>query len=562
MALRMNRGGSWLTAVLILLWVAGAAAQSEGRIRGTNRHYRHGDWTTWSSMRHIRHLCLSQERLYLATTGGIGCFNFFSQQWEEPHTVSSGLASADIGLVAWDENSGFLWCTQSEGISYLGPASGVWTNLFYDEIGFYDRESVSSIGFGVNHQIFLVTSRGRSLAGHSNGGGFEWGATPRPEEEVKWFGEAAAVDPPPPHLFLPPGYYYDEQERVITDSHGRRYPLTCWLRDAWNTLWIGTWGLGAARVDLVSARFEALPYGLWDDAVDVLAFDQGALWAGGDQGQTGGGGLTRWEIGIRNPEYYEPRYITGFSDDRITAMAFDEEAFWFGTRNGLTRYDLDRRSWRTLSQVDHLSDPRITHLYLDEEYLWVASEAGLSRILKASAGRRDSLVVDIIDPRQLGDLRISFLAPQGDTLWVGTEYGLYWYNVSADSGEFYGDGFFPANQEIDAVVCYGDEVWFGTSYGIAGFNARNGEWFAPPAQRLERLGRIFWMEVDGFSVWAAGERGVQRYDREGLRWIRYSMEDGLPAQEIRTLRIDGDYVWFGSSRGLTLFYWNAPYRID
>jgi len=70
------------------------------------------------------------------------------------------------------------------------------------------------------------------------------------------------------------------------------------------------------------------------------------------------------------------------------------------------------------------------------------------------------------------------------------------------------------------------------------------------------------MEADGFSVWAAGERGVHRYDRAGLRWIDYGMEDGLPAQEVRTLRIDGDYIWFGSSYGLTRFYWNAPYRID
>ncbi len=562
MTLRLSRSVRWLMAALLLLCAGGVLAQPTSRIRGTNRHYRAGDWTTWSSMRHVRHICLSQERLYLATTGGIGCYNFFSQQWEEPYTVSSGLASADIGLVAWDESSGFLWCTQSQGISYLGPASGVWSNLFYDETGFYDREIVRSIGFGSDQQVHLITSRGRRLAAYGAGGVFEWNDGPPPEVRIKWFGEAAAVDQPPPHLFLPPGYYYDEQERVITDGHARRYPLTCWLRDDWNTLWIGTWGLGAARVDLVSAHYQGLPYGLRDDAVDVLAFDDGALWLGGDQGQAGAGGITRWEIGSRDPEYYEPRYITGFSDDRITAMAFDEESLWFGTRNGLTRYDMQRRSWRTLSQVDHLSDPRINYLHSDEEYLWVASEAGLSRLHKATAGRRDSLVVDIIDRRQLGDLRISFLASQGDTLWVGTEWGLYWYDTRADSGDFYGDGFFPANQEIHAVACYGDEVWFGTSYGIAGFDARSGEWFAPPGQRQERLGEIHWMEADGFSVWAAGERGVHRYDRAGLRWIDYGMEDGLPAQEVRTLRIDGDYIWFGSSYGLTRFYWNAPYRID
>ena len=138
--------------------------QTNERIRGTNRHYRAGDWVTYSATRHIRHICLSQDRVYFATTGGITCFNPFSQRWEEPYTVSSGLASADIELVAYDDNSGFLWCVQSEGISYLGPASQVWTNIFYDESGFSRDEMAASIGFGSDRRVYLRTNQSR-LAG-------------------------------------------------------------------------------------------------------------------------------------------------------------------------------------------------------------------------------------------------------------------------------------------------------------------------------------------------------------------------------------------------------------
>jgi ligand-binding sensor domain-containing protein len=556
----------------VLVWMAlmalsprlGGTAQSapDVRIRGTNRHYRSGDWGTWSSTRHIRHICLSADRVYFATTGGITCFNPFSQRWEEPFTVSSGLASADAELVAYDENSGFLWCVQSEGISYLGPASQAWTNLFYDEIGFSRDERATSLGFGSDRKVYLPTNTGRLFAAYGTNGQFEAAPEPGPDIEVKWFGEREAKEPPPPYLFLPQGFWYDEQARVISDIHSRKFPLTFWLRDPWHNLWISTWGLGAARVDLLSSRYQPLPFGLWDDAVDYLAYDQNALWLGGEQKHEGPAGLTKWEVGSRDPEYFEPRFITGFSDDRITAMAFDDNHLWFGTKNGLTRYDLNKRIWRTYSEVDHLSDPRITDLYLDSLYIWVASEAGLSRIKQSTVGKKDSLAIEIIDYRNLGRLSISNLAACGDTLWVGSEYGLYFYDMKADSGAFWRGGFFQASQAIEAVACYANEVWFGTGQGIAGFDARTGEWFAPPAQRLESSGRINWMDADEYSVWVACEQGVLRYDRAGKRWIHYTMEDGLPAQEINSLLLAGDYIWFGSSSGLTLFYWNAPYRID
>ena len=503
--------------LVCLLFVTGTTpGLPEERIRGTNRHYRTGDWTTWSSMRYIRHICIAPDRVYFATTGGIGCYNPFSQSWEDPYTVSSGLASADIELVAFDENSGYLWCTQSEGISYLGPATQIWTNLFYDEIGLGDKERALSIGFGNDHKIYLVTSQGRWLSAFASTGQFEW-TVPPGEAEIRWFGKAVSMEPPPSYLFLPHGLWYNAEEQKIGDGRNRVFPLTFWQRDPWNTLWIATWGLGAARADQLTLQYKPLPYGLWDDAVDVFAYDDNSLWLGGEQRYAGRGGMTRWEVGRREPEYYEPRYITGFDDDRITAMAFDEEYLWFGTKNGLTRYDLNRQNWRTLSQVDHLPDPRITYLCLDKEYVWVASEAGLARILLSSVGNSDSLQVDIIDQRQLGRMFISSLAVQGDTLWVGTEFGLYWYDTRVDSGDFFNAGVFPVNQKIHALYSYGEEVWFGTSFGIAGFNSRSGEWFGPPAQRLESAGDIYWMEADESSIWAATSQGVLRYDRSGMR---------------------------------------------
>ena len=358
------------------------------------------------------------------------------------------------------------------------------------------------------------------LAAYGTSGQFEPAAPPDSGIEVKWFGQAAAEEPPPPHLFLPQGYWYDDQKRVISDIHSRRFPLTFWLRDSWNNLWIATWGLGAAHVDLLSSRYQPLPFGLWNDSVEIMAYDQDALWLGGTQEDAGSSGLTKWEVGSREPEYLEPRFITGFSDDRITAMAFDDHNLWFGTRNGLTRYDLNKDIWRSYSQVDHLSDPRITDLYLDDLYLWVASEAGLSRILKSSVGKKDSLVVEIIDFPRLGRMHISFFAPQGDTLWAGTDFGLYYYNSSTTAGR----------SGVAAIILpvrpFGQWSVTRTRFGLAPIRALPDS-TPGPASGLPRLhsgwrasaASTGWMQMPTLFGWRANRGPSVTIERESAGFI-------------------------------------------
>ena len=64
------------------------------------------------------------------------------------------------------------------------------------------------------------------------------------------------------------------------------------------------------------------------------------------------------------------------------------------------------------------------------------------------------------------------------------------------------------------------------------------------------------------AVWAGTDHGVLKYIKEEDRWKLFTTEDGLLDNEVRWILLDGDYVWFGTGRGLTQFYWNAPYRTD
>ena len=135
-----NRPGRPIVMIVLLLSIlialsGQAFSQPANRIRSSNRHYRRGDWVTYSTTRFVRHLTIGLNEVFFATTGGITRFNHYTRQWQDPYTQSDGLADEDIYLVAFDLNTGYLWCVTAVGVSFLEPASQLWYNIYYDEMG-------------------------------------------------------------------------------------------------------------------------------------------------------------------------------------------------------------------------------------------------------------------------------------------------------------------------------------------------------------------------------------------------------------------------------------------
>ena len=68
--------------------------------------------------------------------------------------------------------------------------------------------------------------------------------------------------------------------------------------------------------------------------------------------------------------------------------------------------------------------------------------------------------------------------------------------------------------------------------------------------------------ADSAHVWVGKENGLLKYVKRENRWYRYSRADGLLDNSVRWILLDGDYIWLGTGRGLTRFFWNAPHLID
>ncbi len=556
----MRSNWVWASVLTILVGCQTAGfAQSEKR-RGTNRAYSQGDWVTYSVTRFVRDISIGYEYVYHATTGGITRFQHYQNSWDYPWTTSNGLADNNIFLVAFDFNTNKLWCVSQYAISHLEPASQTWSNIYFDEIGLRRNERIRSLGFGNDRRIYLATSSGGWYASDAVNTYFS-SIQPPSDVSIVWHGQRDAKKGSLPNLFMSENRRFDSDRLVIQDYKLREFEVTCWEQDEWQNIWIGTWGLGAGRGDLTTFTLTMMPYGLWDSAVDALEREQDALWIGGVQNDNQDyPGVTFWDV-ADSPRYYEPYFMTGFDSGNITTIHQDNNFLWFGTPSGLVRFDLVKNSSETFTVVDNLVDNYVEDVVASQEYIWVATRGGVSRIEKSDAYKDSLRIKNVLYP-QLGNIRVFDLEYQFNLLWMATEYGVFVYDTETETGGFYTGVEGPANQRTFAITCFENEVWFGSEEGISAFNIKTKEWLDPPARLYETDARIHRMVASKEAVWAATSQGVFKYDRFGQRWTTFTVQDGLPTDSVRSLLLDGDYIWFGSERGITHFYWNSPYRVD
>ena len=51
-----------------------------------------------------------------------------------------------------------------------------------------------------------------------------------------------------------------------------------------------------------------------------------------------------------------------------------------------------------------------------------------------------------------------------------------------------------------------------------------------------------------------------KFHLQTQRWQYYTEADGLSDNNVFSVVLDGDHVWFGTGNGVTKFYWNRPHR--
>lgn len=552
--------------VWLVFLCSGAYAQGfVQRTHETNPNYREGDWISYSVAKYVTSIAIGDQYVYFGTRhAGITRYDFFRNRWDFPWTTSNGLADNAVFAVAYDPDTGFLWCATHLAISYYHPTAHRWRNLFKDEFGLPVFDEVESIGITTDKIVF-VTRTGKVFEGNKFGGlllvaGNNFaGATPH--GKIRWFGKLAQKRRRFPQFFMSDGYLFDQQG-IVEDPHFRRAEIDAYLEDRWGNLWIGTRGLGAGRADLNTFRLDMLNFGLTSPMVSALSFYDNELWMGSARSFGQDRGITAWNMDQERWRYYEQRDITDLESDQINAITVDGDSIWFATDHGLSLYDYKRGRWKTEDNFDGLSDNRVFDVIADKGWIYVATANGIDRISRKRPAKKDSLIIEHISPLNLTLVEVYDLELTKNLLWAGTRRGIFVYDTNKKEGGFNAEIGGPVNEVVTSISSYANEIWFGTQAGIEAYDLDKKEWFGVPEARSFPNTPINRILACKDAVWAATNHGVLKFNRKSRSWRTFNTTDGLLDDRVHALLLDGDYLWLGTNRGITQFLWNDPNRVD
>lgn len=468
-----------------------------------------GQTVSWTDFSHVTAIAVGREFVYFGTTEGILRYHRFEERWYDPITVSDGLIDGRIHR---------LTITPDDAVLTVEVDAGIYT---------YDITL---------ERWFLETDFPRDYYRNS-----------APPGQL-------------PLMYMPFGYEMSPRG-FISDNEFRDYQITAYLADDFNDAWLGTWGMGTARVDSRDYEVTLLPYGLLQKRTDAIYRDGDSLWLAGNEGERVSEfarrryGVTLFEMSRQKFTYFEPRFIHGFDSEIIFDIAGDEDNIYFAGMNGLTVMPRGDERLFTLARRDGLPKTETTALAVRNDSVWVGTYRGLALYTPSA----DTIVV--VSRNLFGDLFITDLMLAGSRLIIGSTTGAYYIDfVSREVGRLR-DPEGDLGGEIRHLAAFGNELLVSTDYGVTVIDTLTG--ISRPLPYIDAVSGAYAAAANKTYYAVAVADGLTLINRrDNDRRHHFTRDDGLLSEKITALESDGTYLWLGSEEGLTRFQWTNPDRID
>ena len=218
------------------------------------------------------------------------------------------------------------------------------------------------------------------------------------------------------------------------------------------------------------------------------------------------------------PEKTWPVERTLISNE-VNCIAADSDNVWIATAAGVSRLARAQDKWFHYTMEDGLSNDMVNAVAIDGQWVWFATDEGVSRYDMQTNTFSTFRSID-----GLASDQVSSIAVDGNYVWFGTANGLNRYDKTIDSWAVRTrkDGL--VSKMITTIAVEPEYVWVGTDKEI----------------NPDPHG---WDEDPRFS-----KGGVSRYHRDTDSWNNYTKSDGLIDNEIATIAVDDDSVWFGTQK--------------
>jgi len=568
-----------LASFLILFFASVAFAQMP---------YDAGDWTSYRDFRYAVAVDAGSHEVFVATSGGILEYNLYRQKWYDPMTVGYGLSvaiqfDAPIALL-FDEQTSYVWVATRTQLLQYDVNLEQWQVVSRNLWGPGDR--VINIGVGGN-DVYVETVPGALFSnsflpgspipttnwlgyvtrykGSRTGGGLILSVEQNLPDGIRWrgfrskvplrteelYGRLGSGVANLPSILLPAGWIWNS-DGTILDPYLRAAQFTDWIVDGFGHFWGTYWGAGVLIDDLRGGRAEFYQAGPAGNDVRAILVNRDDVWMGGaNSGDRLG--ISHASADLKDWQSFETRMNSRIRSTTLFDIANWDGDTWFATDDGLLVYHSKDESWKSYGLNQHLQSDRVLSLAASDSELWIGTEDGLSVMTRP--GR------DIFRMADAGPIitDITHLALCGDTLYVGTQLGLY--EGRAKDRRFAYSTLDPTivSSSVTDIAVLQTQVWITTSSGIVTYDQSTGTqksflltWLGGKPPTTIYPGNHF--------VWVGTGNGLYRYKRETGEWISYTTTDGMIDNRVEVVQGDGDDLLIGTPAGLTRFYWNRPDR--
>ncbi len=485
------------------------------------------DWISYLPSKQIVKIAAGRNYIYFATLdGGILRYEAFQNYWDYPFTTSNGLISNRVLDVAYDFDTSFLWAVTDKDTCVFKPAEKEWVCLSrsgsYFPYKFPEKKSPDSSS-KIEHNIFYPVQFLNRL----------------------------------PHFFANGMWTVVESWKVM-DENFDEYPITGFLRDDWERVWMIIEGYGVGMGNYYSQRMDVVPYGLTTIQPWVMKYQHNDLWIGGEPYTDGPGnpGIVNWRDRDGSWNYYQARWIANLPSNNVRDIEVTGDSIWFATDYGLVLYNSRKNSWKNYDQRQGLFSRDILDLKSHRSKLYIGTDRGINIMDFA----QDSLWR--VKDENLILATINRLEAQEDTIWAATNRGLFRLKPDTTAWEQIIPQTAISEIPAQAIAAFGHEMWFTSTQGVFWMDSGTKKWESFPQLGTAISGPFYDIKVNQISVWVSTPEGLLKYDRQRNYWKLFTTEDGLLDNECHRLLLDGDYLWVTNRLGITQFYWNSPSRID
>ena len=547
----------FIVSVLLITSLSNKILLSQSIPRQPVRLYKIDDWISFKNCNYPTSLDKGLEYIYFGTSGGVVPYHYYGRYWENPYTVSDGMAGDFVTAVLYDKTTNYLWAAHEKGISYLEPAADSWKNISCLDLHLPENNPVDRLGTDGNS--IWVQAAGGFLFSINKILGFYQSSAPEIGEDIIW--SPNSFDPLPELFdYIMNSDYTFMRSGYIMDREFREFPLSIFFIDQNMDIYSGAWGLGLIQGDENVHRLNVSSLGPIQNHINALELSDYTIWMGGNF-QSANPAFNRSGISVYYPDdeswnYYESQFYHELFSDNIEDIKYDDNHLWIGTDEGLTILNTKNNRWKRISDTKGLRDDLITSIAIEDSIAWIGTMLGLNAI---SIPDFQVFVIPLTKKDIL--LRI-YKVEVGETrIWILSDNGIYAIERSTRNIEHY--GIYGGKARLDdpvagsysCITAKDSLVIFGRSQNLLKFNNLDETWTI-----LNNIGYltevyVYDMAIDNDYLWLGTSGGAVLTRLRDFYTEVYTTSDGLAGNNVYRVKIDGDWVWFGTDRGLTKYQW-------